>query len=372
MRTLTEEYTAKMKEITVASLGLEVNPNCFLDFEFDVDAAVVKKDEDTARELATFLWDVVLPAVTKQVRDGDIQVRDNTAMVKLLHRNGVNMRYLGALLNLAVAEEKEDEDLLAQGKQKVHAMPLFWREMLMVEVVARAVKYVLNSYFKQSAAVFAAPAQTVASVLNHVLSLLVPPATTAHVVAEETNTTTEVSKKSKKKKGGKGVEPAVTAAVTTKVDEKALLFPVPDSAANCDDVLRLIQETVASRFCFDLPLSSTAPEAELESSKKFLQSRMSALPLLRRICQVCGIQIATRKYNFSTATPLAAADILGLYPIVKSCEPEVLLAEFSEMLDSSVNFQQEGNFAYAYEMAQQALGTITQVSCLSFCMFSSI
>jgi protein TIF31 len=360
-RQLAEEYGAKMREITVASLSLSINPNCFLDFEFDVDPAVREKDEATARELALFLWDTVLPAVTKQVRDGDVQPRDNAAMVKTLHRHGVNMRYLGALLTLAAAEEKEDEELLTQGKQKVHAMPHYWREMLTVEVIARAAKYVLNGYY-QSSAVYAAPAQTVASFLNHVLSLYVP-APTAAATAEATATPSEDGKKGKKGKKSNNNKPEPAAVAPVKADAHAPVIPVIDATASREECLKTLQKTIATRFCHSLPLvqGDNSAEADVAATTKFMQGRVSAVALVRRICQACGIQIATRKYNFAAAAPFYPADILALVPVVKSCEPENLLAEFEEMLESSRAFQQEGNHAYAYELAQQALATITQV-----------
>jgi protein TIF31 len=369
MRKLAEEFSGRMKEITVASLGLEVNPNCFLDYEFDVDAAVREKDEATARELAAFLWDTVLPAVTKQVRDGDIQIRDNVSMVKVLHRHGVNMRYLGALLTQATAEEKEDEDLLAQGKQKVHAMPLYWREMLTIEVLARASKYVLNGYFK-SAAVYAAPAQTVASLLNHILSLFVPavaPAATTETVAASAN---DAKKGGKKRKGGKTETatpaPAATVLAAAKVDNA--IFPAVDGTASKEECLRSLQATAVSRFCHNLHLvqGDGSTDVDVAATAQFMQSRLSAATLIRRICQATGIQIATRKYNFSAANPFAAADILGLTPIARTCEPESLLQEFEDMIESSRGYLQESNHAYAYEMAHQALNTITQVMSAAF------
>ena len=368
MARLTTEYTTKMRDITVASLDFTINPNVFLDFQIDVDAAVVQKDEDQARELAVFLWETVLPAVTKQVRDGDIQVKDNASMVKLLHRNGVNMRYLGQLATLAAAEEVDDEKLLSEGKQKVHAMPFFWREMLTVEVIARAVKHVLNSLFKKEG-VFNAPAQTVASLLNHIVSVLVAPVAKTATPAETTAAVAATGKNSKKnKKGGKAEPVAAVAVPAAKVDDKLPIFVSPDGASSREEILRAVQETLVTRFCVSLPLLAGAADASEEAkaaeaaATTFLQTRLSPIVVVRRIAQVCGIQIATRKYDFTTEVVFHAADIVSLIPIMKTCEPDVILPEFHEMLESAQSFQQEGNHAYAYEMAQQALNTITQIT----------
>jgi hypothetical protein len=141
------------------------------------------------------------------------------------------------------------------------------------------------------------------------------------------------------------------------------LFPATDGTGSREECLKALQDTIAVRFCTKLHLAQgdDSTEADVKAFAQLLQSRVSPVMLVRRICQTCGIQIATRKYNFVAANPIAAADVLGLVPIVKTCEPESLLPEFEDMLDSSRGFHQEGNIAYAYELAQQAMSAINQV-----------
>lgn len=79
------EYLTRIKEVSAETLGIEINPNCFLQFDSDVDPAVIAKDEETARKMAVFLWDVVLPHLVNQVREGGIAPKDSEEMVKLLH-----------------------------------------------------------------------------------------------------------------------------------------------------------------------------------------------------------------------------------------------------------------------------------------------
>jgi hypothetical protein len=412
---LAEQFKEKIQAINPKALGIAINPNCFLDYEFDVDAAVVKKDEDTARELATFLWEVMLPAVTKQVREGDISVKDNAALVKVLHSSGVNMRYLGALADLAKAEEDDDRALLGKGQQRVRSMPLFWREMLTVEMLARACKYVLNSYYKSSPAVYAAPAQTIASLLNHLVGALVPTeeelaaaaaalaaataaaageASTGGAVAAGTtsgasaaSTASAQDGKKKKKKGGKSdvaaPASAAAAAVSAKKSgaaaaadkaEKLSIFSSPDATESKEACLKLLSSNLSQRFLANLYLSpeqeqegvteeqKAAAEAARKEITSFLKTRVHPITLVRRVCQVCGIQIATKRYNFDSETPFSASDIITLVPIIKTCEPDVLLPEFHALMETASEFMHEGNYPYAYESVQQAINTITQVT----------
>ena len=62
-----------------------MNPNVFLQFDSDVDPSVILKDEETARKMAIFLWDVVMPHLTNQVREGGAAPKDSESMIKLLH-----------------------------------------------------------------------------------------------------------------------------------------------------------------------------------------------------------------------------------------------------------------------------------------------
>lgn len=404
---LAMEYTERLKDITPKSLGVVINPNCFLDFEFDVDPAVMEKDEAIAREMAVFLIDTVIPAVTRQVREGELQPKDGAGMVTQLHRMGINMRYLGTLATQAASEEKEDESILATGKQRVHSMPYFWRELLVIEMLARSAKHVLNSYYSNKKA-FAAPAQTIASMLNYVLSLvgssshnnIKPTATEAVTTGEDADQ--KKKKKQKRKNNNKssdsndsssasGLESTSSASL---LSEASFIKPSSyDATESKDACLQLFVSTLATRFGFDLPLLETDPVAAAAADARdeaaiiadirnnvdmctkhqkaavFLRTRISALTLLRRICQLCGIRIASRNYDMSSPTPILANDIISLIPITKSCEPDVLLPEFHELLSSSAKYLQQGEHGIAYELAQQAAGVITQVSCSSFFFF---
>ncbi|CAM9789092.1 unnamed protein product, partial [Hapterophycus canaliculatus] len=94
-------------------------------------------DEALAREAAAHLWDVALPFVTAEVKRGSLCPLDCAELAKVLHGAGVNVRYLGRLATMAVAEEAEDAAIRAEGKLRRWRMPLFWLEMLETEMVAR-------------------------------------------------------------------------------------------------------------------------------------------------------------------------------------------------------------------------------------------
>lgn len=360
------EFNTRYAAITFESLGLEINPNCFLNFEVDTNAEVVKKDEAVARELAELLWDTVLPSVLKGVREGDAAPKDGDALIHMLHRTGVNVRYLGQLARLAKKEEDEDKDFLKEGKQRVHAMPEFWLEMLVVEMLARGVKHVLNGYYKNKE-VSASPARSIVSLLNHLFTTLADKKN-AEVAPAADGTAAASAGEGKSGKKNKGKKPATAApaAASTSAAAAAVSEPVdneftgPNAAANREATLELLSHTIESRFLFNVSLNpATAATADVNLA--FLHSRISLPTLLRRICQSAGLRIATRNFDFTSPTPFNVSDVCGLVPKIKSCEPDVLLPEFHEMLNSSVNMLHQGNLSLAFELAQQAYSVMNTV-----------
>ena len=51
-----------------------------------------------------------------------------------------------------------------------------------------------------------------------------------------------------------------------------------------------------------------------------LHERISKLTLLRRICQVIGLRIVSRDYDFSSSSPFGDDDIVSLIPMVSRAE----------------------------------------------------
>lgn len=396
----TKEMTADLAErinsITAESTGFEISPNCFLTpslspaeaapivLRSDIDDTVAAKDEETARELATFLFKSMLPAVTHDVRMGNMIVNDSEELVSALHERGVNLRYLGELCRLAQQQEREDHSLIVvEKKQRTHQMPLYWLEMLEVEIIARGVKHVLNNMFGNDAAVRAAPALTVVSVLNHVFGQHSAPLTTStppsagggssslpNAVAAAAATSelrsAGASKASKKKKG--------KAKAVLAIEGRVPSAGAVNAAANRDTVLAALNDVISARFLYKLSLAfsaadaSSAALASVPGADGFLKERLSKLMLLRRVSHVCGLRIASRDYNLSSANPFTVDDLLGLVPRVKSCtgagtaSEQPVIGESVSLLHAAHRYSQSGDVGNSFDMTQQAANLIQQVA----------
>jgi hypothetical protein len=390
---LAVEYADKFKAISPKSLGLEINPNCFFPFQADVDSEVVKKDEQLIRDISTFLFDSIIPLVTKQIREGEFFVRDCSTMCTYLHRMGINMRYLGVLAIAATEQEKEDADLLLQGRQRIHSMPFYWFEFLMVEMLARSVKHMLNTKMRNDPYIASSPATTVVSVINHILSIFhmkegdaenkeeakKNPVPETKKITQDENKDSSTSGKKKKKKATQNKASSSAAGHQHHHHEEDFNFNESQGQVNgYSDRIECLTELskfLMERFLFEFTLLNEfiqqdfAPKDLTEDEKKaqtlyhtMLKNRISPVMLLHRIAQQCGILLVAKDYNFKTENPLTVDDILGLVPIVKNCEPDTYLQEFTDILNTSASYLQQGNMNAAYELSQQGLNIITQVT----------
>ena len=170
---ITPEITQKLGAITEEVSSLKLNPNVFMskNFAADVDPAIELKDEEITRKISKFLFKTMLPYVTEAIQSSEANVIDNRNMVVYLHSLGINMRYLGKLAALAIAQEQEDARLLLDSKQRQNSMPKYWLEFLEMEMIARGIKHLMRKYLSTNDDAFTAPAITISRMLSFLLGL---------------------------------------------------------------------------------------------------------------------------------------------------------------------------------------------------------
>ena len=82
--------------------------------------------------------------------------------------------------------------------------------------------------------------------------------------------------------------------------------------------------------------------------------------LLRRICEVCGVRVASRDYHFppsggsnTGALVFEAKDIWGCIPLMKSCEQSVPLTECRSLLANAKTYMERGQISLAFDMLSE-------------------
>lgn len=293
---------------------LKYNVNVFLPDmrpiqDLDKDAhEQLMKDEEEARSIARYLWEIVLPKITTTIRIGEehgftIPV-EGGSLTEFLHQNGINCRYLGRLAELAAeAEAKDNSNENVGAKLPRQRMPLCWLELLECEMVARAAKHVLNSYMIEEGG---SSAKLVASFLSAVVS-----------TNEESASETELRMSKFDHSQG----------TLSDDDTNALVLSFDGVADPADQRGRLeiwsdIEREVGRRFRYTLSFYGNAKSNE--SRKRALY-----LPLLRRICQRSGIRLVGKRYDLggkcliggsgrlTASYPIAPTDIVDILPLVK-------------------------------------------------------
>ena len=277
----------------------------------------MKKDEQRVRDAAIFLWDEVIPKITRAVKDGSVQQIpvDGRTLTEFLHRNGVNCRYLGRLATLAKEEEGKDEKTnsdLESGRLAVierRTMPKCWLELLECEMVARASKHLLDSYLTEHGGVAAfQPAQTIASFLSALIS--------EH---EETAGQTETRMEKRPFTEPDEEEFGALTISNTGGEGDAVAF----STRSRQEVWQDIELEVGRRFRYSLSLYNAGNKS----------GRALYTPLLRRICQRTGVRLLAKDYDVGgnclctggnslggrlfESYPISPLDVVDIVPLMK-------------------------------------------------------
>jgi len=291
-----------------------------------VDATAVeqfKNDEERAREAALFIWNDLLPTLTKEMKDNsghEIPV-DGKSLTEMLHQKGINCRYIGRLAQLAQEEEAKDRQAEKTIQSEKNAklprriMPLCWLEMLECEMVARAAKHVIDRYLTENGGVAATqPAQTIASFLSALMS-----------TGEESAAETEV--RTGKQNRDSPDEDALNALTLSGVGGNG--DAVPPHVRSRSEVWEDIEQEVGRRFRYVLTLYNRSTQ----NSKDEASSRALFIPLLRRVCQRTGVRLGAKNYpiggkcicnggnsgggRITASYPISPVDILDILPLMK-------------------------------------------------------
>ena len=361
-----------------------VNPNVFFAENQLKDAAQKAADEDMVREMGTYLYKELLPTITEQARHGDdLTVYDGESLTALLHMVGINMRYLGRLAVLAREGEASDDALREKGLTRRQPMPKFWLEVIETEVVARCVKHMVNEWMRGTGAGYkpghtpSMPAELVLRVLNSLFSTALGRAKAMSVGTGNSNNSNnnggkQGGKKSGAKKASKGGDagselPSLFGLTTAALLPLSTTASVTDHTAGREAFMAALDDHVTRRFSYSLeslfPATTAAGgAAPVAIADRDLSARLAKVPLLRRVCQQCGITLAVRDYDFNSVEPFKLGDITDIYPKTQVCEtPETAFPELSEMMGAIKQLMARGDVRRAFQVAQEAAAWASHV-----------
>ncbi|KIX06185.1 uncharacterized protein Z518_04159 [Rhinocladiella mackenziei CBS 650.93] len=233
------------ERVDISNFNFALNPDVFSGQipQTDEEKEEFAADEKEVRAVCTFLRHKVIPDLITELHDGDVGFpMDGRSLCQLIHKRGINIRYLG---RLARAAEEKGRRLQA------------FSTVVLQEMVSRAFKHIVNGYLRHLPALFAG------SCISHLLNCLL------------------------------GVE--VNSNPRPEIDEDLRsLYPDGDFAfeqVNPTELQAAIEKQVRIRYRYEL--------------KDNWQALVHPLPLLRETCLKLGVQLAAREYIFSKGVPLS-------------------------------------------------------------------
>ncbi|MCJ1284124.1 Intracellular distribution of mitochondria [Xylographa opegraphella] len=142
------------ERVDMSDFDLAFNPDVFCGQspQSDQEKEELLRDEREVRSVCDYLRQNVMSDLVRDLREGEVGFpMDGHSLARLLHKRGINIRYLGKLATLAKEQSSRLEALNALSVQ---------------EMIARSFKHIANRYMRGLPAVF------VSSCLAHLLNCL--------------------------------------------------------------------------------------------------------------------------------------------------------------------------------------------------------
>ncbi|KAJ5887837.1 Clustered mitochondria protein [Penicillium taxi] len=151
-----EEKTedAADERVDISGFNLSLNPDVFSGQapQTKEEKEQWAKDEQEVRDACNHLRSKVIPDLIQDLHDGDVGFpMDGQSLTQLLHKRGINIRYLGKLAHLS-----------SEKGARLQALST----LLVQEMIVRSFKHVANKYLSN------VPAPFVASCISHLLNCL--------------------------------------------------------------------------------------------------------------------------------------------------------------------------------------------------------
>jgi protein TIF31 len=255
--------------------------------EFNVDAFVERKDPGSLSEVekvkleadpavasvraaSKYLRETVVPNLVNEVASTGTLPGDGGALTRLLHRHGINVRYLGRLAHVAESNEvveKFPEGLRPEIERNLQSFKVLGWSLLFQSPILKAVA---DFFACQKAALIR---EMIARASKHVLRRTVrhlPQAELACAIAHFLNCLL-----------GTALEPHPT-------PETADLPPCAKREwvdLTPQNICQTIVKEIAQRYRYSVPVS-------------YFEQGLWKLQLLRELCLVSGLQLELRHYHF--------------------------------------------------------------------------
>ncbi|XP_056119450.1 clustered mitochondria protein homolog isoform X4 [Rhinichthys klamathensis goyatoka] len=304
--------------ISNTSFDIRFNPDIFSPgVRFPDDSAEdIQKQKQLLKEAAAFLVSCQIPSFVKDCLDHSSLPMDGATMIEALHQRGINIRYLGTVLEFV--------DNMPAKAQLEHIYRIG-----ISELITRCAKHIFKTYLQ--GVELSALSAAVSHFLNCLLSSF--PESVAHLPADEL-----VSRRKSRKRRNRvpgGGDNTTWASLTP------------------SELWKNITSEAQSYYHFNLQCESVDQAVEKYNLQK--------ITLLRETSIKTGIQILIKEYNFDSRHKPAFTeeDILNIFPVVKHVNPKA--SDAFHFFQSGQAKVQQGFLKEGCELINEALNLFNNV-----------
>uniref|UniRef100_A0A158R5N9 Clustered mitochondria protein homolog n=1 Tax=Syphacia muris TaxID=451379 RepID=A0A158R5N9_9BILA len=319
---ISNQIMAKAAEAVGSSLpgGFDIrfNPDCYCTTVKHAETEDLQKQRRFVAEAAEFLLVQQLPNFVRECLHHALMPVDGSSLTETMHSRGINIRYLGKLTKCIANVEQLS----------------YLKTVCVCELLCRSAKHLFREYLQPVGAAHLAIA------ISHFLNCLLGKSGPYSLGNGDESSINGVKKakstKKKKQSSGNGKESEHWAQLSTKILWSRLI-------SNMD--------------------SHYAYSSEAENLDAFTkEGKIQKTSILRRFCQLVGIQILLRDYHLETgkkSLPFTEDDIQNLYPVVKHVDPKAFDAH--SLFISAQTKVQQGSLRAGFELAVEALNLMNNV-----------
>ncbi|KAF2727791.1 hypothetical protein EJ04DRAFT_581775 [Polyplosphaeria fusca] len=307
------EDIAEQERVDISGFQFSLNPDVFCGQhpQSEEDKEEWGKDEAEVRAAGNHLLTEVIPRLIEDIKEGEVAFpMDGQSLSSLLHKRGVNIRYLGKVAELS---DKEDPRLQAL------------KRLVIQEMVARGFKHFVNSKLRNLASPLSA------ACVAHLLNCLLGSDLNADPVAE-----TDAALKSLYSESDFSFEGLTPGSLKSEIEAQVTLrfrYKLGDSWVQPEKRLQLLRE-VSLKLGLQLEMRDYAFTKETAANGATSEANGA-------LATTNGHSSSKKKKNKNASSPARSAspaaaravqtfradDVLNIVPVVKEASPKSLLAE---------------------------------------------
>ncbi|XP_067278947.1 clustered mitochondria protein homolog isoform X2 [Pseudorasbora parva] len=297
------------------SFDIHFNPNVFCaGVRFPKESAEdIQKQKQQLKDAAVFLISNQIPTFMKSCLDHPSMPIDGITLTEALHQHGINIRYLGAVL--------EYIEKISQKERLDHVY-----RIALCELITRCAKHLFKTYL------LAVEPSALSASVSHFLNCFLSSFADAGVIQQNDKLASRRRNRRRRSRASVG---GIWSNLTP------------------SDLWVAIKTEAQEYYHYSLPCGGVE-----EAVDKY---RLQRITLLREIAIKTGIQILLREYHFDSEhkAVFTEEDILNIFPVVKHISPRANDALY--LLRSGQSQVQQGCLKEGCELISQALGLFTNV-----------